>query len=200
MYICTYVYVHMCITGPKRVTEAFVGLIDPKEGRIVNVSSSVASMWVRDQDAATKALYSNPDITWQQLNASIQANLASGVKNEPLRKQWFSGNAQTGMGAGYGLSKAGLNALTMVQAKLYPNLKVVSLSPGFIDTNMTKGFNAGLTPEQGCVSSLKCLFDPVIQGCYYGSDGLRSPLTCTRDPGMPEYEGESDPDPKKYNN
>jgi len=33
---------------------------------------------------------------------------------------------------------------------------VVCLSPGFIDTPMTQGFGARLTPEQGCVSSLKC--------------------------------------------
>jgi len=77
--------------------------------------------------------------------------------------------------------------------------QVVSLSPGFIDTAMTKGFNAKLTPEQGCVSALKCLFEPVTSGWYYGSDGLRSPLTCTRDPGTPEYQGEANPDPAKYN-
>ena len=43
-------------------------------------------------------------------------------------------------GKGYGLSKAALTTLTMVHAAKYPNLKVVSLSPGFIDTPMTKGF------------------------------------------------------------
>ena len=41
---------------------------------------------------------------------------------------------------------------------------------------MTKGFGAKLTPEQGCRSSLKCLFEDVTSGFYYGSDGLRSPL------------------------
>jgi carbonyl reductase 1 len=65
---------------------------------------------------------------------------------------------------------------------------------------MTKGFGAKLTPEQGCVSSIKCLFDSsVVSGYYYGSDGLRSPLTCTRDPGTPEYGGEPNPDPAIYN-
>ena len=29
------------------------------------------------------------------------------------------------------------------------------------------------------MSSLKCLFDDVTSGFYYGSDGLRSPLKCT---------------------
>merc|ERR550537_1097501 len=103
------------------------------------------------------------------------------------------------MGGGYGMSKAALSALTLIHAKAYPNLKVVSLSPGFIDTPMTAGFGAKLTPEQGCQSSIKCLFEPVTSGFYYGSDGLRSPLTMGRDPGMPEYEGEDDPSQEKYN-
>jgi len=48
------------------------------------------------------------------------------------------------MGEGYGLSKAALTTLTMIHAKKYPNLMVTSLSPGFIDTPMTKGFGAKL--------------------------------------------------------
>ena len=111
----------------------------------------------------------------------------------------FVDSGNTGMGNGYGLSKAACTALTLIQAKQYPNLKVVSLSPGFIDTPMTAGFGARLTPEQGCVSSIKCLFEPVTTGFYYGSDGLRSPLTMTRDPGMPVYEGEDEPTQEKYN-
>ena len=65
---------------------------------------------------------------------------------------------------------------------------------------MTKGYNAKLTPEEGTKSSVHALFADVTTGFYYGSDGLRSPLTCTRDPGTPEYQGEADPDPAKYNN
>ena len=101
---------------------------------------------------------------------------------------------------GYGLSKAGLTAYTIQQAKQYPNLLCTSLSPGFIQTNMTAGFGARLTPEQGTVSLMKCLFEDVVSGYYYGSDGLRSPLTVTRDPGTPEYGGEDDPDASRYNN
>jgi len=40
--------------GPKLVTDALVGLIDKSEGRIVNVSSGAASMWLRHQDSETK--------------------------------------------------------------------------------------------------------------------------------------------------
>ena len=170
--------------GPKRVTDALIGLIDETEGRIVNTSSGAASMWLRHQDATTKTIFTNPDVTFEDLETAVNENVAA--KN-------FK------MGNGYGLSKAGLCALTLIQAKSYPNLKVTSLSPGFIDTPMTKGFGAKLTPEQGCLSSIKCLFEPVTSGYYYGSDGLRSPLTVTRDPGMPEYEGEENPDASKYN-
>ena len=35
--------------GVKRVTEAFVDLIDKMNGRIVNTSSGVAPMWIRDR-------------------------------------------------------------------------------------------------------------------------------------------------------
>jgi len=170
--------------GVKAVTEAMVGLVAPSGGRIVHVSSGAASMFLKKQDAPTKALFSNPDITFEALDAAVKECVAAG---------------NVGVGNGYGLSKCALSALTLVHAKAYKNLCVVSLSPGFIDTPMTKGFGARLSPEEGCVSSLTCLFKDVTSGFYYGSDGLRSPLTMTRDPGMPVYEGEAEPAQEKYN-
>lgn len=148
------------------------------------MSSGAASAWVKGQDAPTKALFSDPKLTFSALEAAVKANVEAN---------------NVGWGNGYGLSKAALSALTLVHAGTYPSLKVVSLSPGFINTPMTAGFNARLTPEQGCVSALKCLFEPVTSGFYYGSDGLRSPMTMTRDPGTPEYGGEDDPQQATYN-
>jgi carbonyl reductase 1 len=168
--------------GPKRCSEAFLDVIDPDAGRIVNVSSGSASMWLRGQSAEIKQIFTSADTSWELLAATVQRE---------------SGSASMG---GYGLSKAGLTAYTIQQAKKYPNLVCTSLSPGFIQTKMTAGFGARLTPEQGTVSLLKCLFEDVVSGSYYGSDGLRSPLTVTRDPGTPEYGGEDDPDASRYNN
>ena len=84
---------------------------------------------------------------------------------------------------------------------MYPHLTCTSLSPGFVKTNMTAGWGAKRSPEQGTVSYIKCLFGEVVSGGYYGSDGLRSPLTVARDPGMPEYEGEDEDaiDRSRYN-
>ena len=110
--------------GPKRVTEAMLDLIDKTQGRIVHTSSGAASMYLKNQDAKLKALFSNPDLTFDALDASVKEQVATG---------------NVGFGQGYGLSKAALNGLTQIQGKAYPNLKVVSLSPGFIDTPMTKG-------------------------------------------------------------
>jgi len=169
--------------GPKRVTEAMVKLIDPKEGRIVNTSSGGAGMYLKKQDATLKATLSNPDITLDELEKTIKEQ---AERDDLVAK-------------GYGMSKAALNGLTLVYAKTFPHLKVVSLSPGFIDTAMVRGWGAKLTPEQGCVSGLLCLFGEVTSGYFYGSDGVRSPFTMTRDPGMPAYEGEDDPAQDKYN-
>ena len=167
--------------GPKRVTEAFVSNLDKKEGRVVNVSSGVAAMWLRDKSDAIKNMFTDADTTWDELK-SVVAKLAPASSR-----------------GGYGISKAALNCLTLQQAKKWPNLTITALTPGFINTRMTKGYGAKLTPEQGTVSMIKCLFGKVTSSHYYGSDGLRSPLTVTRDPGMPEYGGESNPDPRKYN-
>jgi carbonyl reductase 1 len=161
--------------GPKRVTDAFVGQVTD---RIVNVSSGVASMWHQTKTAETRALFTNPATTWEQLCAEVE--------------KWKMDKGEGPATGVYGLSKAGLNLITIHAAAAYPNLKVTALSPGFINTNMTAGFGAKLTPEEGTVSTRKCLFEDVISGAYYGSDGLRGPLTMTRDPGMPEYQGEDE--------
>jgi NAD(P)-dependent dehydrogenase (short-subunit alcohol dehydrogenase family) len=159
--------------GPKRVTDAFIPLLHPHDGRIVNVSSGAASMWLRNESPTQQQLFTKPTTTWDELEHAVQLSCSTASRS------------------GYGISKAGLTAYTIQCAALYPNLLITSLSPGFIETKMTMGYGAKLSPEQGTVSLMKCLFGKdVTSGYYYGSDGLRSPLTETRDPGTPEYMGE----------
>jgi len=79
----------------------------------------------------------------------------------------------------------------MTVAKAHPNLIVSCVSPGFIASDMAKHFGAKLTPDQGTVSTMHCLFaELTASGQYYGSDGLRSPINVGREPGEPEYKGE----------
>ena len=90
----------------------------------------------------------------------------------------------------YGLSKAALIAYTMVLARQHPKLAINSCTPGFINTNMTKGMGAKLQPEQGTVSIRHLLFGKLGgNGWYYGSDAKRSPLHIMRNPGEKVYTG-----------
>lgn len=170
--------------GPKRVTDAFLPLLNPQIGRIVNVSSGAASMWLRNESPAQQQIFTSSTTTWDELDHTVKLSCSTAASR----------------GGGYGISKAGLTAYTIQCATMYPNILITSLSPGFIETKMTSGYGAKLSPEQGTISLMKCLFgNDVVSGYYYGSDGLRSPLTVARDPGTPEYTGEVNPDPRKYN-
>ena len=160
--------------GPKRVIEGFMPLLS-KSGRIVNVGSGAGPMYVARCSSDVKKMLCNPDISWAQ----IEEHAKSGL-----------GSSADGMG-GYGLSKALLSCYTMLLAKQHPELLVSCLSPGFIETSMTKGMGASKSPEEGTVSMRHCLFEKLDgNGWFYGSDALRSPLHFLRNPGEPPYKGE----------
>jgi len=170
--------------GPKRVCDAFLPMLDKKEGRIVNVSSGAASAYMKGSmgkmkmgkcTKEEKAPLLSFDVTWEQILGCVEAEKKAGSGTiEPF--------------TAYGLSKAGLTAYTMYLAKLYPAIVSSSCSPGFIATAMTKGYGAKLTPEQGTVSLRHCLFGKLGgNGWYFGSDAKRSPLDKAREPGDPEY-------------
>ena len=74
--------------GSKRVTDALVDLIDPNKGRIVNTSSEVASRWLSQQDTATKTLFSNPELSFDELNKSVNEHFpkAKQDSSQQIRK------------------------------------------------------------------------------------------------------------------
>lgn len=147
-------------------------------------------MYLKEKPWDIKKFYADPETTWEQLVVDIEKT--AKVVGFNAAKPWLGV---------YGLSKVGLNLITIHQSKAYskawmgpgnPNIKCTSISPGFINTNMTAGFGSKLTPDHGTVSTIKCLFGDVVSGAFYGSDGARSPLTITRDPGCKEYKGEDE--------
>mmetsp|Transcript_3255 Transcript_3255/g.4433 ORF Transcript_3255/g.4433 Transcript_3255/m.4433 type:complete len:162 (-) Transcript_3255:312-797(-) len=159
-------------------------MLDKKDGRIVNVSSGLASAYMKGSmgkrlvgktSKEEKAPLLSFEVTWEQIQEVVALEKKAG------------GGEIDGLSA-YGLSKAGLTAYTMYLAKKYPNITSSSCSPGFIATAMTKGFGAKLTPMEGTVSLSHCLFGKLGgNGWYFGSDAKRSPLDKARDPGDPEY-------------
>eukprot|EP00927_Polykrikos_kofoidii_P073625 TRINITY_DN69645_c0_g1_i1.p1 TRINITY_DN69645_c0_g1~~TRINITY_DN69645_c0_g1_i1.p1 ORF type:complete len:279 (-),score=51.33 TRINITY_DN69645_c0_g1_i1:4-840(-) len=162
--------------GPKRMCEAFAPLLDPATGRIVNVGSGAASMYMERTSLANRNALKSFNVTWPEIDEVVKGELADSTGDQfPV----------------YGVSKAGLAAYTMILAREHPNLTSSCCSPGFIDTAMTTGMGATKTPEEGTFSIRHCLFAELAgNGFYYGSDGVRSPLTKLRNPGEPAYEGD----------
>jgi carbonyl reductase 1 len=164
--------------GPKRVTEAFLNLLDTKIGRVVMVGSGSAGAYVKQQGPEVQKLLCNVPSTWSELEAHIEVK-----RSDPAFMAEFNPGP-------YGLSKAILAAYTMLLAKEHPNITFSCCSPGFIQTKLTEGFGATKTPEEGTLSIRHCLNQELKgNGYYYGSDALRSPYHFTRDPGTEEYNG-----------
>ncbi len=87
----TLLHVFVCVS---RLTH--IGLINPAVGRIINVSSGVASQYLKNQDAATKTLFSNPDLTQEELDQAVKVRVEAG---------------NVGIGGGYGIKS--MHALSL---------------------------------------------------------------------------------------
>ena len=90
------------VRGPKRVDDAFIPMLDPKNGRIVQMSSGAASGCVEKASEDDKEFFVDPDVTWDKIEAfmgNVESRVSAGEE-----KDWV------GYGA-YELSKALLNSL-----------------------------------------------------------------------------------------
>lgn len=159
--------------GPKRVIETFFDLLDQDKGRVVNVGSGSGPNYVSGCSIDDKKILCSPEsATWEYIEQHAKDKI-----NKP------------GVNV-YGLSKALLSCYTGVLAREHPNILFSCISPGFINTQMTSGYGASKSPEEGTKSILHCLLDDVNgNGFYYGSDAKRSPYHFMRNPGEPEYDG-----------
>lgn len=169
------------VFGPYRVCNAFMPLLDKTVGRIVNVASGAAPMFVEKLPVDDKGFFSDTGVTWEAINEKI--NFARSMPESWIGSspEWFP----------YGFSKACLNLYTIILAIQNPSIIACSCTPGFIDTDLTRGIGLkpSITPEDGAVSTLYGLFgDGVVSGAYYGSDSVRSPIDRYREPGDPPYE------------
>mmetsp|Transcript_955 Transcript_955/g.1362 ORF Transcript_955/g.1362 Transcript_955/m.1362 type:complete len:281 (-) Transcript_955:210-1052(-) len=161
--------------GPKRVCDAFLDILDREKGRIVNLGSGSGPMYVGGcRNVAEKKILCDPlseACTWEWIEEHAKNNLRGG--NDA-----------------YGLSKALVACYTGILAREHPTIRSSCVSPGFINTQMTEGWGASKSPEEGTVSIMKCLFGELEgNGWYYGSDGVRSPYHYMRDPGTAAYDG-----------
>ena len=181
-------------------------------GRIVQISSGAASGFVSKCSKSVVDMLVDPGVTMDQVQQVIispylniiEQNLPDDKRAAALEEAGLSDSGI--VGAGYGLSKAALNAYTVEVARKHPNLLINSCTPGFIETDLTKPMAArnGSTPEQmgmksvdhGATSAvyltmadLRAEIPGYQSGWYFGSDAVRSPLHKYRSPGDPPYDG-----------
>lgn len=161
--------------GPKRVCEAFVDLLDEQKGRIVNLGSGSGPMYTSSCSSKDKNMLCNPDkATWEDIEKHA---------NDNVNGQYVDV---------YGLSKALLACYTGYFARQHPNILSSCVTPGFINTQMTSGYGASKSPDQGTLAIKHCLLGELKgNGWYYGSDGVRSPYHYMRNPGEPAYDGKA---------
>ena len=192
------------VRGPKRVDDAFVPLLDPCAGRVVQMSSGAAPGCVSRSSAERQAFFTDSSVTWDAISGVVD-----GVAAYPNGVQDLEAHGYGASMGVYGLSKALLNSYTMLLARQHPQLKVNACSPGMIATDIMGSFlpwwvpipNVAVrflaaklagakTPDEGTVSTMHLLFaDLEGNGRYYGSDAKRSPLDTYRSPGTAPYEG-----------
>lgn len=181
--------------GVRRTCRAFLPLLDPSLGRIVNITSAAGPSFVSQCSPERQRVFLDPNIEWQDLEALMNECLAlQGDRAAFAERGLGDGNA-------YGLSKACANSYTRLLARENPKLRINACTPGFIETDMTRGYAKaqGKTPAElgmkppaaGARAALFLLFgEPEGSGRYYGSDAQRSPLDRYRAPGDPPYTGE----------
>ena len=181
------------VHGPRRVCDAFIPLLAPDRGRVVNVSSASGPMFVSRCSAVRQQELTDPNITQEKLTSLMQTCLALAESDAEAASAAGFGSLDA-----YGLSKACLNAYTMLLARTWPTLTINACTPGFIETDMTRRYAEGQdkTPEElgmrppsaGARAPLHLLLGEVGgSGWFFGSDAQRSPLDRYRSPGDPAF-------------
>jgi NAD(P)-dependent dehydrogenase (short-subunit alcohol dehydrogenase family) len=159
------------------------------------VTSAAGPSFVTKCSEDRRRFFLDANSEWSDLEALIRECVA--LQGDP--SAFESGGL--GDGNAYGLSKACANTYTLQLARRFPNLSINACTPGFIETDMTRGYaesqgkapaELGMkTPDDGARSALHLLFGELDgNGRYYGSDCKRSPLDRYREPGSPPYTGD----------
>ena len=137
--------------GPKRVSAAFMPLLQAEGARIVNVGSGAGSGYVgsgattRKHKKILTSLYPPPSAE------EIDEVVRTGLDSHPNKDRMA-----------YGLSKAALASWTVAMAAAHPNILWSCCTPGFINTKLVAGMGARLQPDDVIV--LKHLLLQPLEG------------------------------------
>jgi len=171
--------------GVKMVSEAFLPLLG-EGARVLNVASTAGPTYLIGRPLEEQQLLTSPDLTFAQLEEYVQNGADSSAVPEALL-------AVPGMTM-YLFSKAVMHAYTAIFAREHPQLGVLAVCPGFVDTAINKGMGATATPAEGAAPLRRMLFEKTIgQGWFYEADckraGPHGPIRFPNFDEVPEYDG-----------
>ncbi len=180
--------------GIKRVFDQFYSVLGAQDARVVNVTSASGPNYLSSAEPSVRRVLTDSQATWEDILHIVQLYMKD-IESAAIVDQARAASVT------YGFSKACANALTVLQARLFPSVAINSCTPGFIDTDLTRQLAAMAgrdpmemdmkPPSDGVESTLFLLMasEPTITGWYLGSDCKRSPLDSYRAPGDPEFKG-----------
>jgi len=154
--------------GIKILNEHVIPLMRPN-GRIINVSSRVGSIVLKEASQVLQEKYTSPTLTKDQLDQLIE-DFISAIETNSLEHLGYNPESAYLV---YGVTKAALNALTQVESREWSsvkNLLVVSVTPGLCATDMARHIPNARAPELGADSILHAVNTPrneLVNGGFY---------------------------------
>ncbi|XP_056862872.1 (+)-neomenthol dehydrogenase-like [Raphanus sativus] len=155
--------------GQKRMCEAFIPLLELSDSpRIINVSSFMGQLKNLLNEWAKGILSNAENLTEERIEEVIDKLLNEFKDGVVKIKDWSK------VMAAYVVSKAGLNGYTRILAKKHPKIRVNSVCPGVVRTDMT--FNIGdFSVEEGASCPVRLALLPYQEtpsGCFFNRKQL----------------------------
>lgn len=119
--------------------EAFVTLLDPVEGRVVNVGTDVRPAFGKSCDSDRKQILTSSETTWEEVESLVEAELAG----DPLTAK-----------SSYGISKACLTVYSEILARSHPKIRISMIPPGALEVTFAP--NACTEPDMSLIRSCIC--------------------------------------------
>ncbi|XP_071905638.1 (+)-neomenthol dehydrogenase-like [Coffea arabica] len=140
--------------GAKRMIEAIVPLLQLSQSpRVVNVSSGAGKLKNIPSEWARGIFTDVDNLTEERVDEVVNQYLKDLKEGSKEAKGWPS------FLSAYTVSKAAMNAYTIVVAKMHPCIKINSVCPGFFKTDIN--FESGiLTVEEGAESVVRLALLP----------------------------------------
>ncbi|KAJ0254918.1 (+)-neomenthol dehydrogenase [Hirschfeldia incana] len=150
--------------GPKRMCEALIPLLELSDSpRIINVSSFMGQLKNLLNEWAKGILSDAENLTEERIDEVIDKLLSEFKDGVVKTKDWSK------IMASYVVSKAGLNGYTRILAKKHPEIRVNSVCPGVVRTDMT--FNIGdYSVDEGASCPVRLALLPYQEtpsGCFF---------------------------------